>query len=218
MKRQYCTQCGAALNSKNKCEFCGSGYEAISNNATDTRQVVRLSDEEIGGVLKQIQPAKFMALPIIVFAFVWCGAALGGAIATFSAAGLFGLMPLGMFLVGIIMFSFFISAALKGGTKKVLMLWQEKRYDEAFSLCEAGKDDNHKIVWAFIAFHRYLRDDDAHKKLLLVSNNALHYASARSTAIAQLLKYLGITTTPPSSSSSSSSGSIKINMGGGHRK
>lgn len=197
MKRKFCMQCGAAMTNKTKCEFCGSSYQAA--DTTGTKDIPRLKDADIGHVLKDLQPSKIMALPMIIFACLWCGGTLFGGIRMITTT-MMALMPFGMCLFGIVMFSISIYSVMGGGIGKVIKLWQSEKYDEAFKLCETKNKDNHKIAWAFIAFHRYYRDEEAHQKLLLVSNSALHSAALKSAAVSQLLEYFGIKHTAPPSS------------------
>ena len=216
MKRNFCTQCGAALNNKNTCDFCGSTYSELNSGNNEqiakskkTRDIPRLNDSDIGHVLKDLQPKKIAALPIIIFACIWCGGALIGGITMLSVGesitSIMALIPLGMCLFGIVMFIGVIRGIVGGGTKKILKLWKAEQYDETLRLCETKNSDNYKIAWALIAFHRYQRDDEAHQKLMLVSNSSLSSASSQSTAVSQLLQYFDITPTRILSSSSTSS-------------
>ncbi|MDR0850023.1 MAG: hypothetical protein LBN07_00885 [Christensenellaceae bacterium] len=219
MERKFCTQCGAAMNNKNKCDFCGSSYQ--DSTSTSTKNTPRLKDADIGHVLKDLQPSKIMALPIIIFACLWCGGALSGGITMLSigdgTASIMALIPIGMCLFGVVVFSIFVSSILSGGTKKILKLWQSERYDEAFKMCETKSGDNYKIAWALIAFHRYYRDDEANQKLLLASNNSLYSAASKSAAVSQLLQHFNIKVTAPPSNTGSSTNTT-IHFGGGHHR
>lgn len=205
MKSNKCKNCGANLIQRGGgyyCEYCGGSFvasETSESSGKKAKSMVRPTMTE--EVLKEVafpKSTKAAIIPMVIFAFIWCGTTFGMSIFTFSEMehGLPFFVPIIPMLMGVFGLVVFVSVIKATLGPKILnnarKLAEEGQWSQVYRMLsdEYSKKIDANIGYALtlVAFYKF-KDDEKAKKIIN-DLNQLNYN--RNEKVKEIADYLGV--------------------------